>query len=144
MKKIILIISICLFTIPGLAQQTQFKPADINIEGLSGKVKRIDEETAAVKMKDGVPAEVNRRRTRSVIFDKDGRLTYEWTQIEKLAPFEQNYYYDKKGNRHRRTSREDLFSAEPSKIGKEQLTVGVFSFDPAGNALFETIYRGDE
>lgn len=145
MKLILmLLIAFCLFTLPALGQQTQSEPTDINIEGLSGKVKRIDDETATLEMKNGTASEVSRRRTRTVIFDKKGRLTYEWIKISNLPPFEQNYYYDKKGNRHRRTSRINELGVEPSKVGTEQMSLSVFSFDSSKNILFQDEYRGDD
>ena len=110
-----LLIALCLFTLPTFGQQTQVQPTDINIEGLSGKVKRIDDETATLEMKNGTLSAVNRRRTRTAIFDKQGRLIYEWIKISNLPPFEHNYYYDKKGNRHRRTARINEFGTEQTK-----------------------------
>ena len=146
LKKIIIktLITQFLFIVSASAQPTQFKPTDLNIEGLIGKVKRIEEESAVIKIKNGVTLEADRHPTRRLIFDKNGRLTYEWTQIEKLSPFEQNYFYDKKGNRHRRTSRINRFGSESSNIGIDQLSVSAYRFEPNVNALWRDEYIGDE
>lgn len=138
------LIAQCLFTLPALAQQTQSQPTDINIEGLKGKVKRIDDETANLVIKNGVATEVNRRRTRTVIFDKQGRLTYEWMKISNLTPFEHKYYYDKKGNRHRSTIRINEFGTESNRSVKEQLSLSVFNFDSSNNIISQDEYRGDD
>jgi hypothetical protein len=145
-KKLILKLLIvqCLFTLPAIGQQNQFQPADINIEGLRGKVKRIDDETATLVMKNGIDSEVNRRRTRTAIFDKQGRLTYEWIKISNLPPFEHSYYYDKKGNRHRETIRIIEYGTEPNKFSTKQMSLSVFRFDSSKNILFQDEYRGAE
>src|SRR5215510_8783483 len=68
------------------------QPGDININGLIGKVKSFDEQDVTVKEKNGRLVEGVRIPTRRVIFDKQGRMTYEWISINGLTAKE--FYYD--------------------------------------------------
>lgn len=114
-------------------------PTDLTLEGLNGRVKRIDEETATVVTRNGVTKEVDRRHTRSAVFDDDGRISYEWIAIVDLPPFRHQYEYDKEGRRLRRTSRQ----GEPNDSRWIQTSLRTFRFDKPKRILFVDEYRGE-
>jgi hypothetical protein len=118
------------------------QPNDLNMESLAGKVKRIDEDTAVMKEKNGVLVEGSRNRTRSIIFDKQGRMTYEWIRIKDLDPKETNYTYEKNG---RRTSRQVVIRpfADKDKPPFEQYSLSIVTFDKDQNILFRDVFIGN-
>lgn len=115
-------------------------PSDLTLEGLKGSIKRIDEETATVVTKNGTRKEVNRHRTRSMVFDEHGRITYEWIAIVDLPPFQHQYSYDKEGRQLRRTSRQ----GESGDDRSIQTSLKTYRFDPSKRILFVDEYRGDQ
>ena len=120
-------------------------PNDLILEGLRGKIKSVDEETAVIVTKKGVSVEAHRQRTRTLILDDRGRITYEWVKISDLPPFEHHYDYDKVGDQHRRTSRELSLDQQNAKGGDaSQLSLKKYRFDPDKKTLFVDEYRGDE
>ncbi len=125
------------------AKQAALNPNDLVIEGLYGRVKRIDEETASLTIRNGVSSENDRRPTRRAVFDKDGRITYEWARIEALTPFEHRYHYDKSGNQHRQTGRPDWFEKQPNAATSIQLSLKTYFFRADANVLYVDEYRGD-
>jgi hypothetical protein len=114
------------------------QPSDLDMEGLSGKVKRIVEEIAPVKMKNGALKEGSRRRSREVIFDKQGRVTYRWIQILDFDANESNYSYDK----NKRINRTKVIKpfAKPGEPEIMMLSSDIFRYDPAENAIYEDVY----
>lgn len=126
-----------------LAAGVLAQPNDLNIENLTGKVKSFDEETAVLKEKNGVLVESSRTRTRTVIFDKQGRMTYEWLKIKDIMPREFYYTYEKDNKRVTRMVYLDPFK-DPAKKPMEQISLSIFSFDGAKNTLFKDIFVGDD
>jgi len=122
-----------------LAQSTSI-PTDLTLEGLKGRVKGIDEETATVVTKNGVTKETNRHRTRTMAFDEHGRITYEWIAISDLRPFQHQYDYDKDGRQLRRTSRQ----GGPDDNRSIQTSLKTYRFEPSKRILFVNEYRGDQ
>lgn len=136
---------VLLSAIFSLNLSAQTPPNDKNIEGLTGAVKRIDEQEATLKLKNGVFVEGARRPSRILIFDKQGRITYEWVQLEKLTPSERFSSYDKENNRHLRSPSSSPFSSEnKGKFLVEYLYLDVLKFDSAENILTKEVYVGDK
>lgn len=115
------------------------RPTDLSIEGLIGSVKRVDEETSRLVTRNGVTREVNRRRTRSVVFDEKGRVTYKWVAIDDLPPFRHQYFYDKSGNRIGRTWHQGYSSRDMSPM----TSLSTFQFDSSRRILTVDEYRGE-
>jgi hypothetical protein len=130
--SLFLLLSPCIFA----------QPNDLNRESLAGRVKRIDEDEAVMKEKNGVWTEGTRNRRRTVIFDKQGRITYEWAKIRDLDPGEAYFDYEKDG---RRISRRRVLATFPpgDKPLPERYGLSVFSFDKDKNILSEDVFIGD-
>lgn len=127
----LLLLPVCVFA----------QPNDLNMEGLSGRVKSIDEDTALMKEKDGVMVEGTRNRTQSLIFDKQGRMTYEWIKIKNLDPRATYYTYEKNG---RRISRQIVIKPFANKTEEpfEQYSLSVITFDKKTRTLSRDVFVG--
>jgi len=136
---LLLIVVVLNFTKTSSAQ-----PNSLTLEGLVGKVKRIDEETSEMKLKKGVLKEGSRVRSRTIIFDKDGRMTYRWWKIKVITSATETYYsYEKDNKRLQRTQVIDPF-ADSSKKPSERFSQHVFRYDASENALYEDVYIGKQ
>lgn len=132
-----LIAIFCIFTDIAPAQ-----PTSLNMESLVGKVKRIDEEIAEMKLKKGVLKEGSSVRSRTIIFDKKGQMTYRWWKIEGITSATETFFsYEKDNNRIQRTLVIDPF-ADSSKAPNERLSRQILRFEVSENALYEDIYIG--
>jgi hypothetical protein len=118
-------------------------PTDLDKEHLSGKVKRIEEETAVMKLKNGVLKEDSRYRSRSVAFDKQGRMTYQWQKIGKMSPSEFFYTYEDADKRFTRRVVINLFGVDAKK-SPDQISLTLFTYDAGRNEIFEKIYAAGE
>lgn len=114
-------------------------PTDFDVERLTGKVKKIDEETAKVKIKNGVSKEESPTRSRLVSFDKNGLKNYEWIKFDESPPYERYYTYEK-GIRLLRTVTSG-FSVGSDKQ-TESFSVAVLLFNSNELSLLETIFSG--
>lgn len=124
--------------------QSMSQPTDRNLEGLVGQVKSIDEEEAEIKMKGGKQSEGSRHRSRTVIYDRQGRMTHRWVSISGSDSSDQSFSYSKNNIRHRRYSNYDPASNNIGTTGAERRSVSVFRFDATENALYEDVYVGDD
>lgn len=124
-----------LLFIPSLAAQ----PNDWNLEHLSGKVKRIDEDRANLIEKNGKKSVAGRKRHRTLIFDTKGRKTYEWYSIDRLDPFEHFYSYEK-GRLYRRTVRQGIYSGGGRPT--ESTSMSKFTYNADENAVYQEVFIG--
>lgn len=111
-------------------------PTDLKIEGLNGNVQFIEDETAVLKIKNGVSKSDSRFRSLTIKFDKKGRMTYKWEKIGNVSPFE-NFYSYEKDKRFTRSLRSNLPVSD--KI-YENLTFSIFTYDSVENALIEEVF----
>lgn len=126
--------------IPALHVSGQGFSYDLRIEGLNGRVKRVDEDKAEIEFENGVAKEKRRMRHRTMVFDKKGRKTYEWIKISKMDPFEHFYSY-KNDKRFRRTVRPGTqLGLNPT----ESFSYTILSFDKENNTLREKVFPGHE
>ncbi len=134
----ILAVSITLAAMVVLALQVdaQEQSYDLRIEGVTGRVKSIEEFEATITLSNGVAKESSRSLSRVVRFDKTGRKTYEWSQISGMDAIERFYSYDE-NKRSTRTLR-----AGPRSV--ETHSYSIFSFDIANNTLNEKVFPGRE
>ena len=127
-----------------LLVQSTGQPTARDLDGLVGQVKRIDEEVAEMKMKAGRMTESSRRRSSTVIYDRQGRMTQRWLSLNGFDSTDQSFSYDKNNIRHKRYSIFDPLVNSTGNRSIEQLSVSVFHFDATENALREEVYVGDK
>lgn len=112
-------------------------PNDVNIEGLTGKVKRFEEEFSDMQLRDGVLKETSRHHLRTLIFDKQGRRTYE--QSGDVNSFEKYYSYEKEKCFVRTVNtRLDFSSGKPS----ESFSLHVFNYVAGENSVYREVFIG--
>ncbi|HEY0427558.1 MAG TPA: hypothetical protein VGC76_07105 [Pyrinomonadaceae bacterium] len=118
-------------------------PTDLNKEFLTGKVKSIDEDTATMKLKKGVLVEDSRYRSRSISFDRQGRMTYKWQKIDKLSPNEYFYTYEGDDKRFTRSVFINLFGVDAKK-NPDRISLTILRYDADKNEIFEDVYAERE
>lgn len=113
------------------------QPTDLHIEGLKGKVKRIDERNAEIVMKKGVPVEERLGFEKSKVFDEKGRLTFE--SFVGTSITERRFSYEKNGVRKAVSEIRLPFE----KAGAKKLpsvSASVFKHNEKENSLTELRY----
>jgi hypothetical protein len=130
---------VSIFVLLLLAGIGSAQPNDLNWEGLKGRVKRIDEKVAKVELKNGRPTEGSKRRSRTLIFDKQGRRTYQWLQLEGLDAQETYYTYRKENSRLNRRIPNLPFdrSNEPAR---PYFSLSKFRWEPDEKTLYESVF----
>lgn len=142
-KRTIFLFTILAVWVAAISAQTVSQPNSLDMENLVGKVKRIDEQTAEMRLQNGVLKEVARTPSRIVAFDKKGRMIYRWLKIEELPTFETKFSYEKDGQRIERTLRNNL----PSELTKnltESIGKSVFHYVTSEHALYRDVYPGEQ
>jgi hypothetical protein len=133
-KQVLVPLVILLFCGCGFAQ-----PTHVDIEGLFGKVKRVDERSADIEVVDGVRKEKKELTEFSKVFDEKGRLTYEVVTGENIV--ERRHTYSKDGIR--RTVGEDKRPFEkPNPYKRPSLSAARFIYDEKENSISEDIITG--
>lgn len=128
----------------GVAAAQQRQPTDRDLEGLVGPVKRVEEEEAEGREEAGRLVERGRHPTRSVTFDKQGRMVAR--RATGLGPEarEQTFFYEKQ----KRYTRYSLTLPVPPVMSKprtfERLSVAVIRYDEAERALHVEVYRDED
>lgn len=134
---------LCLFASSGAAQSGATfgdgAPTDLDLERLNGKVKKIDEEIARVKIKNGVSREDSPSRSRSVAFDKNGLKTYEWIKFAEAMPYERYYEYEN-GRRLTRTVSTGFSVGSDKQL--ESFSVAALLFNVGELSLLEAVFSG--
>lgn len=126
------------------ARQQQRPPTDRDVEGLVGPVKRVEEEEAEGREVSGRLVEQGRRPTRSVTFDKQGRMV--GRRATGLGPDtrEQTFFYEKQKRYARHSLPLAMSLPGIPKRTYERLSVTLFRYDEAGRALHVEVYRDEE
>ena len=120
-------------------------PTDRDVEGLVGPVKRVEEEEAEGREEAGRLVERGRRATRSVTYDKRGRMVRRLINFPGREPNEQTFYYEKDTHRYTRHRLPVPAPRIPNAPGAfERITVTVVRYDAAEGALYEEVYNSDE
>jgi hypothetical protein len=130
----LLLLAICL--------SVSAQPGDLSVQGLKGRVKRIDEDMAVVKEKDGVRSESGKQRSRTLTFDDKGRMEYEWVRVADLTPSEHYYSYLKDNRRLERIIVQDPF-ANSSRSPHESYSLCIYRFEAAENAIYYDYYTSN-
>lgn len=125
------------------AQTISQPPNSLDMESLIGKVKKIEEQTAEMKLKNGKLVEGWRAPSRTILFDKEGRMTYRWQKIDGVPPSETKFSYEKDNKRIERTLRDDPF-ADPTKSPGERVGQSIFRYVASENALYRDVYPGEQ
>ena len=142
MKIHLLIVSVLALNLCALAQTS--KPTARNLEGLTGDVKRIDEQEAEVKSTGGLAKTGSKRFTRSLIFDRKGRVSRRQTSINGFDTRDFYYSYDKDGICHVRYTINDPRFDNSRSAAREQYSLHIFSYEQNENTVNETVYIGDK
>ncbi|MEP6847975.1 MAG: hypothetical protein ABI999_03900 [Acidobacteriota bacterium] len=109
----------------------------VDLEGMSGKVKRLDEKISTISVKDGRTKEEVIPGSHYFVFDKDGRLTYAMYTFEGSST-EKQCIYDKNGVRKCSSETTSAFSKSGPSL--PSLSASVFKFDAAENSMTEDTY----
>jgi hypothetical protein len=141
-KQFIFILLLALTT-QALSAQTVNRPTDRSLEGLAGSVKRIDEHEAEIKIDGNLRKEGSKRFTRTLIFDRDGRISSGQTSLDNFDTTNFSYTYDKDGGRHIRSTRNDLKSPT-SSASRVRLSLHHFTYEQKDNTLSQIVYAGDK
>jgi len=114
------------------------QPSSVNIEGMSGPVKRVYQKQTTTTEKNGKEKEDFSGISESFVFDKQGRLTYETFDLGDSST-EKHYSYEKDGVRKCVSQRTQAFN----KSGQEprpDVYATVFKYDAAENSISEDTY----
>jgi hypothetical protein len=128
---------------PAQAQAISQQPHSLDLENLVGKVKRIDEKIAEMKLKNGKLVEGWRSPSRTILFDKEGRMTYRWQKIDGVPPSETKFSYERDGRRIERTLRDEPF-ADQKNSPSERVGQSIFRYVASENALYHDVYPGEQ
>lgn len=115
------------------------RPTDVSINGMIGKVKRVDVRRATMVLKKGVQKEERAETEKSLFFDTNGRLTSK--SISGYGVSETRYSYEKNGVRKAITDRTEPFD-KPGKIKIPGYSASKFTFDEKERSILEETFGG--
>jgi len=142
-KRTIVLFIIFAACVAATQAQSVSQPNSLDMENLVGKVKRIEEQTAEMKLKNGKLVEGSRSPSRTVAFDKEGRMIYRWWKIGELPPTETKFSYEKDNKRIERTLRNNPL-ADFTKGPRESIGQSIFRYVASENALYRDVYPGEQ
>lgn len=132
-KLLALCFLVLVSALPTLAQ-----PSAVNIEGMNGEVKRVDEKESTTTVKDGKTKEDFDSFSHFLVFDKSGRLTYATYSFEGSST-EKRYFYDKDGVRKCASQTTRPFNRSTQEP-PPSFSASVFKFNAGENTLTEDTY----
>lgn len=123
-----------------MAASAHAQPTALNIEGLTGNVKRVDEKRAAVQVKNGVAREKPDDSEKAYVFDEKARLTYE--SRSGMYPYERNCIYEHEKNEEIRKCRSQSNPpfTKPGNEPRPSFSASVFQYNTLENSISEDTY----